>query len=384
LSILAQFPRLSTYMRECGSEAKVLVDTLYQLQNSTSLALAVESLTFNWIRCWNETEYGSRRAFSPTQQLIKAGSDQPEFYRQSWHENKEYLYNQYLNDLGDNITDSIRLDAYLSAIANATGSEGCSGNVAASAWFFFTVMTTIGYGNQVILTGAGRGLVACLGFFGILAFGAVSAAASQILIVVFDDFVARFNLRVLSRPAVGVVLWTVVAFTWTLFVADRSYNWWKNRLPDYEQPYASFWDSVWFAYLTTTTIGLGDFYYQPAYIFVADLFTIPLACLVCFVFFATLISQIASLSSGAFPNAVEKLRTRVERTNLMSTDMNEEVVFETKLIQVLQGLLEDEKGESSEEEAASLAVLLKEEKLLQKILELRTEEVQKLTEMGSK
>ena len=199
----------------------------------------------------------------------------------------------------------------------------------------------------------------------------------------FDYFVARFNLKVLSRPAVGVVLWTFVAFTWTLFVADRSFNWWKNRLPDYEQPYASFWDSVWFAYLTTTTIGLGDFYYQPNYIFVADLFTLPLACLICFVFFATLISQIASLFSGIFPNAVENLRKRVERTNLVSTELNDEVECETKLIEALQSALEDEKGESKAN-SSSLAVLLKEKKLLQQILENRTEELQKRTEMGSK
>jgi hypothetical protein len=382
LSILTQVPRLSEFMSTCGSDAKVIIDTLLEIQNTTSLELAAESLTFNWIRCWNETEYGSQGAFRANPQLIQAASDQPEYYRLSWHQNKESLYDQYMRDLGDNITESNRVEALLSAISNATGSEGCSGNVAASGWFFFTVMTTIGYGNQVIQTGAGRGLVACLGFFGILAFGAVSAAGSQILIVVFDDFVARFNLKILSRPSVGVVLWTIVAFAWTVFVADRSYEWWKNRLPEYQQPYANFWDSVWFAYLTTTTIGLGDFYYQPAYIFVVDLFTLSLACLVCFVFFATLISQIASLFSGHFPNAVEKLRNRVERTNWMSADTNEEVIAETKLIEVLQRLLENENSESPEN-VSSLAVILKEEELLQKVLELRAEERQKITEMGS-
>ena len=143
LSILAQFPRLEAHMRECGAQAKVFVDTLLQLQNSTSIELAAQSLTFNWIRCWNETKYGSQRVFSPTEQLIQAASDQPAFYRASWQENKEYLYNQYLADFGDHITESIRLEAYLHAISNATGSGGCSGNVAASAWFFFTVMSCL-------------------------------------------------------------------------------------------------------------------------------------------------------------------------------------------------------------------------------------------------
>lgn len=375
LTILAQIPGLSAYMEECGFEAEIVINALLEIRNDTSVELASQSLTFNWIRCWNETLFGDRTSLRATDELLAAAAQQDDYYVTVWNDNKQRLYDQYVEDYdGDNFTDFDRLDLWQRAIAGATGSDGCGENVAGTAWFFFTVMTTIGYGNQVIQTGQGRALVACFGFFSILAFGAVSAAASQILIVVFDDFVKRCNLKVLSRPAVSVVLWTLIAFSWTMFFASKSYDWWRDRVPAEDQPYASFWDSVWFAYLTTTTIGLGDFYYQPDYIFVADVFWLSLTCLLCFVFFATLIGQIVALFSGIFPDPVGKLRSRVERTNWTNAEVLEETTVETKLITLLQELLVEGKDDSP----ASLAVIIKEEELLKKMLELRTEDRQRM------
>jgi len=381
LSILTQIPGLSEYMQDCGTGAETIVDTLLEVQNSSSLELASESMTFNWIRCWNETEIGDHLSFRANKQALEAAAQQQDYYVETWHRNKERLYEQNIQDLGDNITDSDRLEAWKRAVEDATGSDGCSANVAGSAWFFFTVMTTIGYGNQVTRTAGGRAVVACLGFFSIFAFGAVSATAAQILIVVFDDFVARCNLKVLSRPAVGVFLWTLVTLVWTIVFAVRSFNWWKDRLPEEDQPYATFWDSVWFAFLTTTTIGLGDFYFQPAYLFIADIFSLSLMCLISFVFFATLIGQVGIIFSGSLPDAVGKLRSRVERTNLTNTALNETKPVDTELINILEELLAND-NQNLPDSPRSLAIIVKEEVLLTKVLTKVVEERQRVELMG--
>jgi hypothetical protein len=127
------------HMADCSKEAQELVNVVLDFWNQTSLATATQRLTFNWIRCWNETELGPVRTFSPSPLQVKAAANQSSFYESSWKEDQGRLFREYLED--DYISS---LEAFNRSVAEATGSDYCEENIGATAWFWFTVMTTVG------------------------------------------------------------------------------------------------------------------------------------------------------------------------------------------------------------------------------------------------
>lgn len=108
------------------------------LQNISTLAF--ESLTFNWNRCW---PYGSQAVFYPSQQMkIAARPDNQEaYFQQEWQQMQEDLY-VTLRPI--NATPEEDRQAYLASIEQATGDAACVTNQDGTAWFFFTIMTTVG------------------------------------------------------------------------------------------------------------------------------------------------------------------------------------------------------------------------------------------------
>jgi hypothetical protein len=121
-------------------------------------------LTFNWIRCWNDTELGRSDPFKPSQKQIDASLfiNQAEYFTLEWNNNRIELYENYTNEYGcnsnyDNSTDNDdygddpimvlnRTKCYWEAtkqsVLNASGKRGCDANTGSSAWFWFTVMTS--------------------------------------------------------------------------------------------------------------------------------------------------------------------------------------------------------------------------------------------------
>jgi hypothetical protein len=87
--------------------------------------------------------------------MLNAAENQGEFYSEIWRSDQARLYDQFLMDV--NCTEfDCRKDAFDLSIKDATGSSMCNVNIGASAWFWFIVMTTVGYGNQSPVTREGR------------------------------------------------------------------------------------------------------------------------------------------------------------------------------------------------------------------------------------
>jgi hypothetical protein len=227
------------------------------------------------------------------------------------------------------------------------------------------------------VTSEGRALVASLGFLSILAFAGILVNAGSIVAVIYEDLLARCCLKSLTHPLVGCVLWAGISAAWTFYLADRTLVWWNNRLIDFE---VDPWDSVWFAFISTTTIGLGDFFLQPEVIFIPDLFRFSLLFLTGFVFLSTFLGLFGDLIGGFFPNAGEKLKERVSKAKIVSFGTNDEASEESredsKTVETLRLLLEnDDRG------SGSVSSILEELELLKKLLEraadrLPTEELE--------
>ena len=113
-------------------------------------------------------------------------------------------------------------------------------------------------------------LVGMLGWLSIIVFAGVIVFSTGNWIAIADDFFYRTNLGWLKKPLYASMLWGILSFAWIALLASKARGFWRERIPGFEATKA---DSYWFAYISTLTVGLGDFYLQPEGMFVSDVFS---------------------------------------------------------------------------------------------------------------
>ena len=136
----------------------------------------------------------------------------------------------------------------------ASGHEGCTMNYMGGATFFFTVLTTIGYGEFVPQTTEARIVIYICGFFSILWFTATSAMVGTVVTTLFDDWATRHNYPLLTRGLPSVLLW-FIAFVCTMLASAVLVQ--RCTIEEMEDE-MSYEDALWFSYITFTTVGFGD------------------------------------------------------------------------------------------------------------------------------
>jgi Ion channel len=73
---------------------------------------------------------------------------------------------------------------------------------------------TVGYGNYVPYSSNGRVMVMTLGFLSILAFAGILSVAGVIASAIFDDCLVRLRFKALTHPAVAMVVWGTLYYSW--------------------------------------------------------------------------------------------------------------------------------------------------------------------------
>jgi hypothetical protein len=239
---------LYDFLLRCGEQARTINTRLIVslLQNMTSVS---QQPTFNWIRCVNEST-----GLQGTDAFLRAPVDQYRFdaqeqlYQETWLNNQNELFRQNLANDQMSI-----IEAYVQSLKDATGGSKCGLNGPAATWFFFTVMTSIGYGNMVPETLTGRAIIYTFGFISIVAFGGILANAGYVILTIVDDALSRCRaLALLRRPLVAAIMWALMYYTWMLVIAATVTRWKRNRvgLSNTEFDFA---DGYWFAYISTST-----------------------------------------------------------------------------------------------------------------------------------
>jgi hypothetical protein len=294
---------LIKFMNTCGKLGITLMNRFAALEG-VDPDLIGDDLTFNWIRCDTIGENSSNtlldqlwgRPYLNRTQLKPDVQESDAVSR--WRLHAAELFNKTFDTLV-NTTGAARasISAYEYAVNNADGFDHCYPNSAAGAWFWFTVMTTIGYGNATPETKGGRAMIYTLGFLSILMFAIILGTAGTIIVTIWDDFIDRTKLHQLNIPWVACVFWGFCYYAWLLAIAVVTQNWKNARLGDDME----FSEAYWFSYISTTTVGFGDYYLQPDVILRQDLITFPLMFLTGFVLLANFFVKLTELLTSLVP-----------------------------------------------------------------------------------
>lgn len=200
---IGDIPRFLEFMARCGDNIDKETErssVVSFLKNMTNLGNS-GSVSFNWIICptADRNETGARTAdnnawtaFMKTFRLPDDGHE-AEYALNRWKEQRLQLFTEYqsLYETQPNMTQlQARYQSFRDATSAADGFESCIPDTVAAAWFWFVVMTTIGYGDSYPRTTGGRILVYTFGFFSILLFGWVMAEAGDIITEMFKDGVS--------------------------------------------------------------------------------------------------------------------------------------------------------------------------------------------------
>ena len=102
--------------------------------------------------------------------------------------------------------------------------------------------------------------MAVFGFISIIAFASILTNTGAVVDSLYEDFIERCKLKkYLGRPIYAATIFALLTVGWILFAAYCAYLFWDLRLPD-DESIPTLGDSMWFAYISILTVGLGDFF----------------------------------------------------------------------------------------------------------------------------
>jgi len=317
---------LLEWMSKCGDMINDIGQ--HSLGTIETAATHNEDPTFHWIRCipgangldgLDRTSSINEYAFVPT--LL----NQTEYLTSVWNADQarlKELHAQELRDQGYSREES-RIQSWPTSIGNATGEGACEINPAAAGWFWFTIMSTMGYGSQFPSTEEGKLLVYTLGFVSILAFGAVLGIAGLITAAIVDDLLVRIRrmhhrMTWITSPWASCLLWGILYYAWMMITAAVVMAWKHDRVRDLS---FTFWDGYWFAYISSTTIGLGDINVDSPVIQGSDVIVFPFLFLVNFVFIAAFLAKLGDFfSSFVRTSMIERLVQQLKKTDAVTVN----------------------------------------------------------------
>jgi len=305
---LVNLTDLTSFLESCTQPAVNETQTIADNFLENAFEQNYNDLSQNWITCRNETY---------------ARNAQSSYITTQWLESFFGLQAKYSSD-GSNRTEE---EATELARVEASTSEHCVVNPAAGGIFWFTVMSTIGYGNTAPTTVTGRALVFTLGFLSIICFTAVIGQAGYVLNVIADDFFNRFSLKRLTKGFTAVFFWLSMLILWMIFYTGIVIAYSHARYDGYNFPFG---DGMWFSYITVTTVGFGDYHVAHDTFLPGDMFYIPLVNLLGFVILANFCLKLSDvlgkyISKGEdLLDMLVNLRDVVKKKEVKAVEMNGE------------------------------------------------------------
>jgi Ion channel len=250
---------LYRFLLQCGEASRSVNSKLLDAMKNrlTALVSSEGTAKFQWIRCLPQSSgLSNTPSFFNGWSYEEARQDaQTKLYEQTWTASQRQLFRQFLNEemkLQGNLTAEIVAAVFGRSLRAATGESKCGLNGPAATWAFFTVMTTIGYGNMPLETHTGRGIVYSFGFLGILLFAGILANAGRVISTIADDaFRRRHWIHIIRSPWSSSVVWALLYYAWMLVIANSITSWKQSRLGVSWDEF-SYADGYWFSYISTS------------------------------------------------------------------------------------------------------------------------------------
>lgn len=137
----------------------------------------------------------------------------------------------------------------------ASAAGVCEYNRVGASWFWFSVMSSIGYGDVVPQTGVGKIFVYTAGFASIIMFFGTFANAAKVLNTVIENVLDELEVESLRGWFSGVIFWFGMSFAWMFLIGIMFVQWNDSTLGvDLDTL-----DGFWFGYTSLVTLGFGDF-----------------------------------------------------------------------------------------------------------------------------
>lgn len=165
-----------------------------------------------------------------------------------------------------------------------------------------------GYGNQAPVSLGGRAMVMTLGFLSIILFGAILSTAGTVTSHLVMDVIHRIKFKALIKKWAMVVVYGILWFVWLWMLAYHFKTWNWFRLGD-----EIWWkDAYWYSYITTTTVGLGDYHIPSEVLFSGDLVAYSLSYLFGFVLLSAFLTELSELVAENTPDVGKELAKRLK------------------------------------------------------------------------
>eukprot|EP00814_Leptocylindrus_danicus_P013806 CAMPEP_0116047484 /NCGR_PEP_ID=MMETSP0321-20121206/28925_1 /TAXON_ID=163516 /ORGANISM="Leptocylindrus danicus var. danicus, Strain B650" /LENGTH=384 /DNA_ID=CAMNT_0003529385 /DNA_START=302 /DNA_END=1456 /DNA_ORIENTATION=- len=260
-------------------------------------AANVPKLTFFWNSCGDP------------------GSEGGDAFERNWY---KYAYNikdewvtSYQTLYDQNIDNGMDEEGAIEqALNEARGTDECGINTAGGALFWFTLITTIGYGTAVPSTLRGRYLCYSFGFICILMFTVLISAAGDVLMEIFDDYaLRRRRLSFFVKNKVGATLTWLVIFVGYMFLLAGVIQGYNDDRRGEKTPIE---DAIWFSYITLTTVGFGDVTISNDTMTIWDIFYLSPLMLLGFSVLRNFLLKLSELVMHYFPEDEYTLKQRLQ------------------------------------------------------------------------
>lgn len=288
---------LTTTIQNCAKsgiqESQDLREEIHESNKESLIGSDISSdsdLTFNWNICGDKNGDGAERNFLQAKAFL-------ENYAMDWFT----FYDDSVND-----TKLSEAEAADFATENARVTQSlCKANSSSGAFFWFTIMTTIGYGNTAPVTNEGRCLVFAFGILSILAFGLWTRSAAYVSLSIIDDLLARR----LKKPKMmkgwpSVVFWFCIALLLLVVTGLAFYLYGRSKYVSWDWV-TDFRNCLWFAYITLTTIGFGDYHPRHDMMLYGDVMYCSFIIMIGYVSVANFILKLSEVLSEMVKNSTD-------------------------------------------------------------------------------
>ena len=135
-------------------------------------------------------------------------------------------------------------------------------------------------------------MVYTVGFLSVIIFTALIGAAGYVFLTIADDFFEIYKLQKLTTGFPSVIFWFLNLIFWILIIAGMfgAYEYVK-----YGEVANSVEDRIWWAYISVTTVGFGDYYIAHDTFQIVDVWYVPLLMLMGFVNLANFLIKLSEL-----------------------------------------------------------------------------------------